>query len=105
MSAFPVLRRWPVATWLFALHATFVLFIYILWATSSSIERGMIWMTVFLIDLPSSFLFVDRPGSTGLLAVSAIFIGGLQWTLVGAFFDVIRRAIRRKQALRETQNT
>jgi hypothetical protein len=56
MSAFAIFRRWPIASWLFVVHATFVLLIYIQWAADSSIERGMIWMTVFLIDRPSSYL-------------------------------------------------
>ena len=99
MSAFAIFRRWPIATGLFVLHAVFVLLIYLSWATSSSVERGMIWMTVFLIDLPSSYLFVDRPGSMGLYAASAIFIGGLQWTLVGAILDFFGRLVRRRKSL------
>jgi hypothetical protein len=102
MSALAAFRRWPIAVWLFVVHAAFVLLIYILWATDSSIERGMIWMTVFILDLPSSYLFVDRPGSTGLLAASALFIGGAQWALVGAFFDLLRRLYKRRQSLAGT---
>lgn len=97
MSALAVLRRWPIAAGLFILHAAFVLLIYIQWATDSSIERGMIWMTVFILDWPSSYLFVDRPGPMGLYAASAIFIGGLQWALVGALLDLLRRVVRRRQ--------
>ena len=103
MSAFSVFRRWPIASWLFVLHAAFVLAIYVMWATDSSVERGMIWMTVFILDWPSSYLFVDRPGATGLLAISAIFIGGLQWALVGALCDLLRRLVRRKQQSRNTK--
>jgi hypothetical protein len=97
MSASAIWRRWPIAAWLFGLHAAFVAVIYILWATSTSVERGMIWMTVFLFDLPSSFLFVVRPME--LHALSAIFIGGLQWALFGALLDLLRRAYRRRQSL------
>jgi hypothetical protein len=100
MSAFAVFKRWPIATWLFVLHAAVVLLVYIQWATSSSVERGMIWMTVFLLDLPSSYLFLHRPDSIGLYAVSAVFIGGLQWALVGVLFDLLRRLVRRKQSRR-----
>lgn len=95
MSAFAIFKRWPIAAWLFVLHAAFILLIYLLWATSSSIERGMIWMTPFIIDFPSSYLFVDRPGQVGLLAASAILIGGLQWVLVGALIDLLRKAVKR----------
>ena len=98
MSALAVFRRWSIATWLFILHAAFVALIYISWATSSSVERGMIWMTVFLLDLPSSYLFLHRPDSMGLYAVSAVFIGGLQWALVGAVLDLLRRVYRRRQS-------
>jgi hypothetical protein len=101
MSAFAVLKRWPVAAGLFVIHAAFVLLIYIQWARDSDVERGMIWMTVFILDLPSSYLFLDRPGSMGLYAVSAIVIGGLQWALVGALLDLLRRLGRRKQSRRE----
>jgi hypothetical protein len=65
----------------------------------------MIWMTVFILDWPSSYLFVvDRPGAMGLFAVSAIFIGGAQWALVGALLDLLRRFAKRRQSLRETPN-
>jgi hypothetical protein len=104
MSAVAILRRWPITTWLFFVHAAFVLLIYVLWVTNSDVERGMIWMAVFLFDLPSSYLFVDRPGSTALFATSAIFIGGLQWALVGAFLDVLRRGFKRRQSRRGTPN-
>jgi hypothetical protein len=98
MSAFAVFKRWPIAAWLFILHAAFVLLIYVQWAISSSVERGMIWMTVFLIDLPSSYLFINqRQDSMSLYAFSAIFIGGVQWALVGALLDLLRRFVRRKQ--------
>ncbi|HKP93045.1 MAG TPA: hypothetical protein VJS88_04045 [Chthoniobacterales bacterium] len=92
-----LVRRWPVATSLFVLHAAMVALVYIWWAASSSVERGMIWMTVFLVDLPSSYLFVyERPDSMLLHAISAIFIGGLQWAIVGAVVDLLRRRLLRK---------
>ena len=94
---FAVFKRWPIAAGLFVVHAAFVLLIYVQWATDSGVERGMIWMTVFLIDLPSSYLYLQRQDSMWLYAVSAIFIGGLQWALVGALFDLLRRFVRRKQ--------
>lgn len=97
MSAFSIFQRWPIATCLFILHAGLVLWVYLSWATSSSVERGMIWMTVFLIDLPSSYLFVPRPGSMWVYAISALFIGGLQWALAGALFDLLRKFVRRRQ--------
>ena len=104
MSGFSVLRRWPIATSLFILHAVCVSVIYTSWVTSSSIERGMVWMTVFLFDLPSSYLFIDHPGAIGLYACSAIFIGGLQWALIGAFVDMLRRGHQRRQSRRGTPN-
>lgn len=98
MSAFAVFRRWPIASWLFVLHAAFVLLIYLRWAMDSGVDRGMIWMTVFILDLPSSYLFLDRPGPRmELYAASAIGIGGLQWALVGALLDLLRRFVSRKQ--------
>ena len=98
MSASAVFKRWPIATWFFVLHAAFVLLIYIRWATNNDVERGMSWMSVFLVDLPSSYLFVDRPGLMGLYAGSAILIGGLQWALVGAVIDLIRRMSMRNRS-------
>jgi hypothetical protein len=103
MSASAVFRRWAIAASLFVLHAAFVLVIYLQWAMDNSVERGMIWMTVFLIDLLSSFLYVQRQDSMGLYAVSAIFLGGLQWALVGAFFDWLRKIAQRKRARDGTQ--
>ena len=105
MSATAIFKRWPVATSLFVLHAAMVSLVYILWATSSSVERGMIWMTVFLIDLPSSYLFVfERPDSMLLHAISAIFIGGLQWAVIGAIVDGLRRLLKRRQVRRAASN-
>jgi predicted neutral ceramidase superfamily lipid hydrolase len=95
-------RRWAIAVSLFVLHAAFVVWTYISWATSTSIERGMKWMGVFLIDFPSSYLFIDdRPDSKVLYAVSAILIGGLQWALVGAVVDLVRRALTRRSRAAE----
>jgi hypothetical protein len=91
MSAFAVFRRWPIASWLFLLHAAFVALIYIWWAASHDVDRGMFWMTVFLLDLPSSYLFFHRPNTMGPYAVSAVFIGGLQWAVVGGLLDLLRR--------------
>ena len=105
MSATAVFRRWPVAASLFLLHAVLVTLIYIVWATNSSVERGTIWMTVFLIDLPASFLFVfERPDSMLLHAISAILIGGVQWALIGAIVDGLRRLLKRRQSRRGTAN-
>src|SRR5688572_33447950 len=96
MNAFAVFRRWPTASWLFVLHAAIVAVIYIQWAIDSSIERGMIWMTVFILDWPSSYLFIDRPGKMGLFAASAILVGGTQWGLIGALLDLVRRLAKSK---------
>lgn len=96
MRALAVFRRWPIAAWLFVLHAAFVLLIYIQWAMDSDVDRGMIWMTVFILDLPSSYLFFHRPDAIGLYAISAVFIGGLQWALVGVFLDLLRKFAQRK---------
>ena len=96
MSPLAVFKRWPIAAGLFILHAGFVLLIYIQWASDSSIDRGMIWMTTFIIDLPSSYLFFDRPEGTALHVISAILIGGLQWALVGALLDLLRRFLKKR---------
>ena len=98
MSAFAVFKRWPIAAWLFILHAVFVLLIYVQWAIDTDVDRGMIWMTTFIVDLPSSYLFFDRPEGTARHVISAIVIGGLQWALVGALLDLLRRFVRRKAA-------
>ena len=97
MTLRDVLKSWPIAASLFVLHTAMVALVYLSWVTSSSVERGMIWMTVFLIDLPSSYLFVYRPGSMWVYAISALFIGGLQWALAGALFDLLRKFVRGRQ--------
>jgi hypothetical protein len=61
-------------------------------------------MTVFLLDLPSSYLFLHRPGSMWPFAASAIVIGGLQWALVGAVLDLFRRFLKRKQSPGDAPN-
>lgn len=96
MSVRSIFNRWPIAAWLFVLHTAFVLLIYVQWAIDTDVERGMIWMTVFLIDLPVSYLYVHRQYSMWPYALSAIFIGGLQWALVGALFDLLRKFVGRK---------
>lgn len=96
------MKRWPIASGLFLIHAAFIGLIYVLWATSGSVERGMIWMTVFLVDLPSSYLFVDWPMT--MHALSALLIGGLQWALVGAVLDLVRKAFIRRRSSRANSN-
>ena len=97
MRPFTVFKRWPIAAWLFVLHTAFVLLIYVQWAADTDVERGMIWMTVFLIDLPSSYLYVQRQHTMWPYALSAIFLGGLQWALVGVIFDLLRKLVARRQ--------
>jgi hypothetical protein len=97
MSALAIFKRWPITSSLFVLHAAFVALIYVWWASSTDVDRGMIWMTVFLLDLPSSYLFFHRPGSMGLYAISAVFIGGLQWALFGLLLDWLRKLYKRRQ--------
>ncbi len=97
MSLNPIIRRWPVAVAFFAIHSVFVALIYILWHTSHDVERNMIWLTPYLVDLPVSKVYEWLDSYSGVVvALTCTFIGGLQWAFIGFILDLLwRRFFRR----------
>jgi hypothetical protein len=101
-----VFKRWPIASWLFCLHALLILGIYTLWlASSHDAERNMIWLWARLLDFPVAPLEDIVNPRYGLpAALTCILIGGLQWALVGLILDLLRRSFIRGDSLRGTRN-
>jgi hypothetical protein len=106
MSASAVFKRWPIAGWLFCLHALLILGVYILWlASSHDGERDMIWIWAALLDLPVAALEdIVKPRFGLPAALTCILIGGLPWVVVGLILDLLRRSLIRRASLRGTQN-
>jgi hypothetical protein len=106
MSASAVFKRWPIAFWLFCLHALLILGVYILWlASSHDVERDMIWLWARLLDFPVAALEDIVNPRYGLpAALTCILIGGLPWALVGLILDLLRRSFIRGASLRGTRN-
>jgi hypothetical protein len=106
MSASAAFKRWPIATWLFCLHAFLILAVYILWlASSHDVERDMIWLWARIFDFPVATLEDIVNPRYGLpTALTCILIGGLQWALVGLILDLLRRSLIRGASLRDTRN-
>ena len=106
MSASAVFKRWPIASWLFCLHALLILGIYVVWlASSHNGERDMIWVSATLLDFPVTALEGMVQSRFGLqAAITCIIIGGLPWALFGLILDLLRRTLVRRVSLRGTQN-
>ena len=106
MSASAVFKRWPIASWLFSLHALLILGVYILWlASSHDVERNMIWLWTRLLDFPIVALVDIINPRYGLpAALTCILIGGLQWAVVGLILDLLRRSIIRGASYHGTRN-
>ncbi|MFL6519506.1 MAG: hypothetical protein ACJ8NS_04740 [Chthoniobacterales bacterium] len=106
MSAIAVFKRWPIACWLFCLHALLILGVYILWlASSRDVERDMIWLFARLFDFPVSPLEdIVNPRYGFPAAITCILIGGALWALVGLILDLVRRSLMRGASLRGSRN-
>jgi hypothetical protein len=99
-----VIRLWPLASWLLALHTALVLLVYFLsLAPARGGDRYGLWFFLGMFDFPVSFLFPDLP-SDALTALTWILVGGLQWSLVGLILDLVRKSVLRRAALRGTRN-
>ena len=105
---FPTLiKRWPIASWSLLLHTMIVAGIYLMWSLSwKDPERDMIWLLMIFFDFPAIYAYDPLLGyfSIPALPAGSIVFGGVQWLLVGAFFDMILRNYARKHALRGTPN-
>ena len=105
MSLRAIIRRWPIAVALFAIHSLLVAIIYILWQTSHDIERDMIWLTMYLVDLPTSMAYQWFDSKSGLLvALTCTVIGGLQWAFVGLILDLLWKRFFTRLSPRGTPN-
>jgi hypothetical protein len=105
MSSRAIIRSWPIAVALFAIHSLFVAIIYILWQTNHDIERDMIWLTMYLVDLPISMAYQWLDSDSGLVvALTCTVIGGLQWTFVGSILDLLWKRFFSRLSPRSTPN-
>ena len=106
-SVIAIIRRWPIASSIVAIHTLLIVVIYAVWVTSTDFWRGLIWVWVFLID-PLFYAFYSLVGyldiqlPIGLFVLISIIIGGTQWYLLGMCFDLCWRKIFGKRRLRGT---
>jgi hypothetical protein len=108
MSGIVFVKRWPMASLLFGIHALLVLTIYVLWLNNSDPpgEREMIWLLMWFVDFPIFFAYARLVNhASGLMtAIICIGIGGAEWIALGILIDLLRKTYVRKQVLRGTQN-
>ena len=99
-------KRWPLAPWMFALHAVPSSLVYLVWLSSGAdVERDMIWLWLYFFDLPIALLYEFVEPQYGLqLFFTSVRLGGLQWALVGLGLDALRRFVLRRQTPRGTPN-
>ena len=107
MSVNAIIRRWPIASWLFVLHTFLVLLVYYVWLTSTEPwgERNMIWLWIYRVDFPISYAYiiVDHAPAR-VTAIACILIGGVQWSIVGLLLDLLRKKVLRRTSIRGTSN-
>jgi hypothetical protein len=102
-----LLRRWPIASWLFVIHAFIVLAFYVWWLLSAANPyNDMGWLIMAFVDFPIFFAYLPlvNHASGHLFALVAIVFGGVEWALIGLVFDLAWRSISRKPVLRGTKN-
>jgi hypothetical protein len=107
MSVRTIIRRWPIASLLFAIHTLLVIAFYICWVLSAwDIERDMGWLMMAFVDFPVFFAYIPlvNYASGHVFALTSILFGGLEWGLVGLLFDLACRSSIGKHALRGTQD-
>jgi len=96
-----MMRRWPAALICFCLHTLFVALIWWIYGVSSDPNSPMFWLYPTQLDLPSSLIIMMLGGTswaTWQFAVALLVVGGLQWTVLGALFDLFLR--RRARTMR-----
>jgi hypothetical protein len=107
MSVRTVIRCWPIASLLFAIHTLLVIAFYICWVLSAwDVERDMSWLIMAFVDFPIFFAYIPlvNNASGDVFALTSILFGGLEWALVGFALDLACRRSIRKRALRGTQD-
>ena len=101
------MKRWPIASLLFVIHTLLVLAFYLWWLVSSANPyNDMGWLIMAFVDFPIFFAYLPlvNHASGHAFALVAILFVGVEWALVGLVFDLARRSISRKFALRGTKN-
>ena len=107
MSIRALVKRWPIASFLFVVHTSLVLAFYVWWLRSTGNPYNDLgWLIMAFVDFPIFFAYlplVDR-ASGHVFALVAIVFGGVEWALVGLVFDFAWRSISRNLGLRGTKN-
>jgi hypothetical protein len=101
-----LLKHWPVASSLFGVHVILVAIVYGLWATCPiEDDPQMVWLWAFLFDFPASLIYDHiRVPSEHLFPVIAVVFGGMQWGVVGAMIDLLRKHLVRRSTFHETRS-
>ena len=101
MSLLGVIRRWPFAAGMFAVHALFVLLLYFAWRSSTDPEREMMWLWPMVFDFPMSCLYALLEVHSHLVtAFTSIVLGGFEWAVVGSLLDLLRKRFFIKPSVR-----
>src|SRR5437016_1328081 len=96
-----VIRRWPFAAGMFAVHALVVLLLYFAWRSSTDPEREMMWLWPMVFDFPMSCLYaLIEVRSHVVTAFTSIMFGGFEWAVVGSLLDLLRKRFFTKPSLR-----
>ena len=86
-------RNWPVACFIFLIHTLLVCAVYGLYLFARAHpgdEPEMQWLWAGLFDFPASLLVEAIHPSYGIQCALAFFlVGGIQWFILGAVFDLL----------------
>jgi hypothetical protein len=87
-----LIRRWPTAFGCLCFNTFAVLATSLVYALSTDANGAMFWLGPIALDWPSSLMIgVSDTATTLQLALALLFLGGLQWTVLGMIFDLFLR--------------
>jgi hypothetical protein len=89
-----IIRRWPSALICLCLHTVFVALIWRITIVSPDPNSPMFWLYPIQLDLPSSLILLPIRATSWpewQFAIAVFVIGGLQWIVWGALFDLFLR--------------
>ena len=93
---FRIVKRWPVASCLLLLHAVVWFTTACVFYTSHAPERQWAWVYEIMAGYPLSLMVsLLADGGDAAFAATLLFLGTLQWSIIGAVIDTIIHRVRR----------